>query len=168
MQWNLVVPMLVTLVLGPASGSVVYGQTQRPKPAPQLGPTSPQLEQRDQPVTMEDLRILEKAEDLLRDESVWNRQDDRQCDDDEAAGKRSLFCALQKASIDVLGRYEHRRVALQEVRFAVEDATRGRDFDHRLRDFNNLPETQLRDVKGVLRVAKDRVRARLPAKLGPA
>jgi hypothetical protein len=53
---------------------------------------------------------------------------------------------------------------LQEVRFAVEDATRGRRFDHRLRDFNNLPETRLEDVKRVLAVAKDRVRARLKTK----
>ena len=129
--------------------------------APQITPTGPQLEQRDQPVTADDLAILVRAEALLRDDSVWNRKDDRECKDDEATGKRSLFCALQKACIDVLGLYDHRRVALQEVRFAVEDATRGRDFEHRLRDFNNLPETRLEDIKKVLQVAKERVRARL-------
>jgi hypothetical protein len=58
-------------------------------------------------------------------------------------------------------------VALQEVRFAIEDATRGRTFDHRLRDYNNLPETRLEDVKQVLAVARDRVRARLKAKRVP-
>jgi hypothetical protein len=120
-----------------------------------------ELEQRDQPVTDDDLRILSKADEILKDESVWNRNDDRVCDDDESTGKRSLFCALQKACIDVLGEYDHRRVALQEVRFAVEDATRGRDFEHRLRDFNNLPETRLVDVKRVLKVATDRVKSRL-------
>ena len=72
-----------------------------------------------------------------------------------------LFCALQKASIDVLGAYDHRRVALQEVRFAVNDATRGRDFEHRLRDFNNLPTTRLADIKSVLQVATERVKARV-------
>jgi hypothetical protein len=120
-------------------------------------------EQRDQPVTADDLAILVRAEALLKDDSVWNRQDDRECKDDEATGKRSLFCALQKACIDVLGSYDHRRVALQEVRFAVEDATRGRNFEHRLRDFNNLPEIKLADVKRVLRVAHERVSARLKA-----
>jgi hypothetical protein len=129
--------------------------------APQITPTTPQLEQRDQPVTQDDLAILLRAEDLLRDESVWNRRDERECKDDEASGKRSLFCALQKACIDVLGKYDHRRVALQEVRFAVEDATRGRNFEHRLRDFNNLPQTRLEDIKKVLQVAKARVGARL-------
>ncbi len=119
------------------------------------------------PVTAEDLRILARADALLKDESVWNRQDDRECQDDEAAGKRSLFCALQKACIDVLGHYEHRRAALQEVRFAVEDATRGRNFEHRLRDFNNLPETRFDDIKRVLRVATERVTSRLKAARQP-
>ena len=131
---------------------------------PRLGPTSSELERRDQPVTAEDVRILTRAMELLNDESVWNRADDRECADDEATGKRSLFCALQKACIDVLGSYDHRRVALQEARFAVEDATRGRDFEHRLRDFNNLPTTRLADVKAVLNVALDRVKSRLKAK----
>ena len=101
---------------------------------------------------------------LLSSTAVWNRADDRECKDDEATGKRSLFCALHKACIDVLGSYDHRRVALQEVRFAVEDATRGREFEHRLRDFNNLPETRLEDIRKVLTVAKGRVSARLTAK----
>src|SRR4029453_6443665 len=97
----------------------------------------------------------------------------RVCDDDEASGKRSLFCALQKANREILGEYEHRNVALQEVRFAVQDATRDRQtemliralrqfgFPHRLMDFNNLPETRFEDVKQVLQVAAARVGARL-------
>ena len=165
---NPFVPFVLSLLLVGARAHIVEGQSQPPKPAPKLTSTSPQLEQRDLPVTAEDLRILEKAESLLSDESVWNRQDDRECQDDEATGKRSLFCALQKACIDVLGQYDHRRVALQEVRFAVEDATRGRAFEHRLRDFNNLPETGLVDIKRVLRVAKERVTSRLQAKSGAA
>ena len=149
------VVMFLLLGLGWSVGAAVQQQT------PQKTATSAELERRDQPVTDDDLRILLKAEELLKDESVWNRKDDRECTDDEATGKRSLFCALQKACIDVLGIYDHRRVALQEVRFAVEDATRGQEFEHRLRDFNNLPTTQLADVKRVLRVAMDRVKARL-------
>ena len=130
----------------------------------QLTPTNSELERRDQPVTQEDLRILVNAEALLENGSMWNRNDDRVCDDDEATERRSLFCALQKACIDVLGTYDHRRLALQEVRFAVEDATRGRDFAHRLMDFNNLPETRLADIKGVLPVATERVKSRLEGK----
>ena len=141
--------------------NVVYFASPRVQQAPQFTASSPDLERRDQPVTEADLRILLRADALLKDESVWNRNDDRECADDEATGRRSLFCALQKACIDVLGAYDHRRAALQEVRFAVEDATRGQDFEHRLRDFNNLPNTRLDDAKRILGVATDRVRARL-------
>lgn len=127
----------------------------------QFTPTSPELERRDQGVTDDDLRILLRATELLQDESMWNRNDDRICEDDETTGRRSLFCALQKACIDVLGTYDHRRVGLQEVRFAVEEATAGRTFEHRLMEFNNLAETKLADVKRVLQVATERVRSRL-------
>jgi hypothetical protein len=161
MMGHIVVTFVVVLLLGLASVEYVDTQSQPASQAPQITPSSPQLEQRDQPVTVDDLRILEKAQGLLKDDAAWNRQDDRQCADDEASGKRSLFCALQKACIDVLGRYDHRRVALQEVRFAVEDATRGREFEHRLRDFNNLPDTRLADIQRVLRVAMERVKTRL-------
>lgn len=155
---------LVSVVLFEA---LAIGQTAGSGGQPQFTPTGPELERRDRPVTPDDLRILAEAADLLKDESVWNRADDRDCKDDEATGKRSLFCALEKACIDVLGTYDHRRVALQEVRFAVEDATRGQDFDHRLRDFNNLPTTRLADVKAVLRVATERVRSRLRRSSSP-
>jgi len=50
---------------------------------------------------------------------------------------------------------------LQEVRFAVEEATRGQDLEHRLRDFNNLSTTQFADIKRVLRIATNRVKSRL-------
>src|SRR5262245_14891536 len=96
------------------------------------------VESRDQPATADDLRILRRADALLGDASVWNRHDDRVCDDDEASGKRSLFCALQKADKEILGEYQHRNVALQEVRFAIQDATRGRQTElaiHALRRF---------------------------------
>jgi len=128
-----------------------------------------QYEVRDLPVTAQDLQTLERAAALLGSESAWNRNDDRQCADDEAMDKRSLFCALQRASSDVYGSHDpykvadHRRVALQEVRFAVEEATRGRELNHRLMDFNNLPETTLADIQRVLAQATTRVQARLSA-----
>jgi hypothetical protein len=118
------------------------------------------LERRNQPVTIEDLRILEKADAFLKDESAWNRHDDRHCDDDKASGKWSLSCALDVACIDVLGQYDHTRAALQEVRFVVEEVTAGRQFEGRLMGFNNLPETRFEDIKRVLRVAKERVATR--------
>jgi len=124
-----------------------------------LTKSSDALERRDQAVTAEDLRILVRANQILSSPAVWNRHDTRECDETDKTW--SLFCALEKASLEVLKEYRHREVALQEVRFAIEDVTDGREFEHRLRDYNNLPDTQLADVKRVLTIATRRVRVRL-------
>jgi hypothetical protein len=73
----------------------------------------------------------------------------------------SLYCALYFGSIDTVGEYQHRRTALQEIRFAVEDASGGREFDHRMMDFNNLPETSFDDVKNVISTVRARLQDRL-------
>lgn len=117
------------------------------------------LESRDRPVDQLDLSILESADDKLADESVWDRADDRKCDAEDETF--SLYCSLFFGSIVTIGEYQHRRTAIQEVRFAIEDATGGREFDHRLMDFNNLPETSFDDVKAVIGIARNRVQARL-------
>jgi hypothetical protein len=137
---------------------------QVPQPAPYVPnsayiPTSPEAERRDRPVTAEDLRILERADAILSDPDKWNRQDDRICTPEDTTW--SLFCALQRASVEVLGEYDHRRAALQEVRFAIEAAAPGQDFEHRLRDYNNLSTTRFEDIKAVLHVARQRVADRL-------
>ena len=95
------------------------------------------IESRDQPATADDLRILRRADALLGNASVWNRHDDRVCDDDEASGKRSLQTEMVIRALR---------------RFSV---------PHRLMDFNNLPETRFEDVTQVLRVASERIAARL-------
>ena len=121
--------------------------------------TSPAYEQREQPVTETDVRILERAADILASEAVWDRHDTRQCAPKPT--RWSLFCALQQASIEIAGAYDHRRVALQEVRFAIEDLTNGKEYEHRLMDFNNEPERTFADVRKVLSMATERVKARL-------
>jgi hypothetical protein len=123
--------------------------------------TSPDLERRDQPVTEQDLRILKRADSLLSTAAAWNRHDTRNCT--PKATTWSLFCVMEKASEDVLGHLGYRAVALQEVRFVVEDAMRDSKapFVHRLADYNNLPSTRFEDIKNVLKIATDRVSARL-------
>lgn len=155
-----ILPMTSTVALA-AAGC----RTARvPQPAPYVSasaytPTSPEVEQRNLPVTIEDLRILDRADAILSDQAKWNRQDDRVCTPEDTTW--SLFCALQRASVEVLGGYDHRRAALQEVRFAIEAAAPGQEFEHRLRDYNNLPTTRFEDVKAVLHVARERVADRL-------
>lgn len=130
-----------------------------PEEAAVLGETQALLESRSRPVDDLDLQIIDRAKKILKDESVWDRQDDRICNDGDTTF--SLYCALFFASKDLLGEYQHRRTALQEVRFALEEATAGREYEHRLRDFNNDPETTLAAVYAVLDVARGRVAERL-------
>jgi hypothetical protein len=143
----------------PASqGHVVAAGGQRLE---QAKPSTDELERRDQPVTAEDLRILERADQILASEAQWNRRDTRECGRTDKTW--SLFCALQKACIEVLGVYEHRRVALQEVRFAVEEMVDVTKLGgHRLMGFNNLETTTFSDIKRVLETARARVADRLP------
>jgi hypothetical protein len=130
--------------------------------SPLLGQDKPANERRDQPVSKDDLLILQRADEILSDETKWNRKDDRHCNQDAKAW--SLYCALQKATTDILGKDDHRRAALQEVRFAIEDVTSRHEFKHRLMEFNNLPTTEFKDVKKVLKIAKDKVAAKLKEK----
>jgi hypothetical protein len=120
-------------------------------------------ERRNQPAAAADLQILDRADAMLTDESSWNRHDDKRCDDDDRSHKWSLYCVLEAACRDAAVSCEHTQVASQEVRFAIEEVAPGasRFEGGRLTGFNNLPGTRFEDVKRVLRLARQRVRARL-------
>lgn len=117
------------------------------------------LEGRSRIVDEKDIRIIDRARQRLSSERVWNRADNRKCRTGDI--KVSLFCALQFASRDVTGEYRHRRTALEEVRFALEDATKDRQYDHRLMEFNNDRRTTLPDVWAILSTARARLAQRL-------
>src|SRR5262249_39800884 len=71
----------------------------------------------------------------------------------------NLYCALHRASLDVTGTFQHRSAAMQEVRWVVDERTHGKDLEHRLMDYNNLPETTLTEIKRVLTEARRRLEA---------
>ena len=54
----------------------------------------PEWENKEQPISNEDLQILERAREILSDESKWNSDDDRVCNDDDR--KWSLFSSIKK------------------------------------------------------------------------
>ncbi|SVD40425.1 uncharacterized protein METZ01_LOCUS393279, partial [marine metagenome] len=85
----------------------------------------PEWENKEQPVSKEDLQILQRANEILSDESKWNSNDNRECNEDDT--KWSLFCALKKATIETLGKYDHRRVALMEVRWIIQQLMEGEE-----------------------------------------
>lgn len=106
-----------------------------------------------------DLEILDHAAAILSGPEAWDRKDDRECGADDVIF--SLFCALKRASEQTTGGYEHRRTALQEVRFAIEDLRPGVEYEHRLRDFNNEARTTFDEIRLVLSTARSRVAERL-------
>lgn len=108
-----------------------------------------------------DLKIIQRADFILQDSLVWNKNDDRECEDDIENGSYSLFCALFKASMDITGEYEHRRAGMQQVRFTLEKYEDGRVTAHRLMDWNNHPKTTFREVKIVLEEAIEEVKSQL-------
>ena len=117
----------------------------------------------ERPATADDLRILERADEILTDATKWDRADDRVCNDTDTTW--SLFCAVKQASEEVLGMYRHEdkmgQAATREVRRVIEELNPGRTFKHRLMDYNNLPSTTFEDMKKVLHLARQRVAAQL-------
>lgn len=87
-------------------------------------------------------RILEIADALLADETVWDRSSIRT--DDPVSGRYTLYSALATARHEVTGRYLHRHPALEAVRAEIEDRAPGRQWKHRLAEFN--AEASFEDV----------------------
>jgi len=109
-------------------------------------------------LTEDDVLIIQTARSLLNEEGQWAHHEETQCDLKATAW--TLFCALQKASYDVLGEFQLRRPALEEVRVVVEQLA-GQTFERRLIDFNNRSETSFEDIQKALDIALGRIKARL-------
>jgi hypothetical protein len=110
------------------------------------------------PPTANDIRIVERALDLLSSEATWNRQDTRTCA--PAPKTWSLFCALQQATTEISGGVHYRQPALQAVREEV-DRVYDRVSKHRLMEYNNSSTTSLTDVRAVLLTAETNLKQRL-------
>lgn len=99
----------------------------------------------DIPAGDEDLRILARTRQILSGPSVWNRHDDRICDDSRGRQSWSVYCALYQATLDVTGAAQLMRPIIQETRAAIVETTH-RFFQRSLLDFNNLDTTTYADV----------------------
>jgi hypothetical protein len=102
-----------------------------------------------------DREILKRADALLSSATVWNRADDRKCA--PAATSLSIYCATERATIEVTGGFHHRRPAMELVREIVDERSTGRKYDHRLMDYNNDPSTTLADVHSLFAEAERRI-----------
>jgi hypothetical protein len=103
-----------------------------------------------------DREIIQRADALFSSDAVWNRADNRKCT--ATATTWSMYCALERATREVTGGFHHRRPALELVRVIVEERTKGRDYNHRLMDYNNDSTTHLEDVHVVFAAALAKIR----------
>ncbi len=112
------------------------------------------------PVTKADVRIVQRAREILDSPAKWNRADNRVCP--ATAKTFSLYCAIEKATDEVSGDFKHRGAAMQEARFVIDDiAPNRKDYQHRLMGYNNDPTTTFADIQKVFRLLEDRIAKRL-------
>ncbi len=111
----------------------------------------------DVPPSAVDLKIVQRAHEVLGDVAAWDRNDDRNCEPSDTAW--SLYCALHRATIELTGEFHHRQPALQVVRRVVSEIGSDRISGHRLMDFNNHERTTLDEIHGVLDLAATRIEA---------
>ena len=111
-------------------------------------------------MTKADVRIVQRAREILNSQSEWNRADTRVCPAD--AKTFSLYCALEKATDEVTGKFEHRGAAMQEARLVIDEiAPNRKNYNHRLMDYNNDPTTTFTDVQKFFRLLQNRITKRL-------
>jgi hypothetical protein len=124
------------------------------------------------PVTKVDLEIAKRARTLLGSESSWDRADRPHMTDDPTtkcqpdAQHMSLYCALERATMEVSGKFEHRGAVMQEARFVIEDLEPDweKKYHHLLVDYNNDPHTTFQDIQNVLQSIEQRIAGRLKDK----
>lgn len=96
-----------------------------------------------------DRRIVQRAREILATEAHWDRADDRTCAPEDTTW--SIYCAFQRASVEVSGGFHHRRPCLQIARAILyervaEERRKGRKYPHVMADYNNDPATRFADV----------------------
>jgi hypothetical protein len=110
------------------------------------------------PPTQDDIRIINRALELIPSHGAWNKEDNRQCPQNQM--KLSLFCAMMQATTEVSGSVHYRQPAMQAVREVLNEVGVGRFKLHRLMDYNNHPDTTLEEVHALLRKAQAKLETR--------
>ncbi len=113
------------------------------------------------PATKTDLEILDLCFDYLKDSTKWQQNDDRDCDADKTDDIWSLYCAIQIASVEKAGAYNHRGKVIQITRFVIDELYPDHGYDHTLMEFNNDSSTTFEDLIKVLTIVNDRIEMEL-------
>ena len=99
------------------------------------------------PANSLDREILQHANAILASDAEWNRADNRKCP--STATTWSIYCAEERASVEVTGGFHHRRPALEVVRQIVDKRSEAKKYHHRLMEYNNDPATRIEDVRSL-------------------
>ena len=102
-----------------------------------------------------DIAILQRVVELLSNENMWEKNDDRIC---ILQGKMSLFCAIAAASVELTGQYAHWGNPVRVVRKMIMTSYPKRWHIHPIMDFNNHPETKFGDVRKILEMSLESLR----------
>jgi hypothetical protein len=109
--------------------------------------------------TLKDVEILNKADEILKDETTWDKIDDRNCKADSANSKFSLYCAIYQATIDVKGDFNHRGASLEMVRKTIREINSNKHYQHDIMDFNN--QNSFDAIKSLLRLSSENLQKKL-------
>jgi hypothetical protein len=109
------------------------------------------------PATSEDVEILTSALKRLPSIIDWDRQDDRNCGNDDP-GRLSLYCLLAAVTEERMGRYHHSQPAFEVVRSLIGERWSDRLQGHALMNFNNHAATTLDDLRSLLEASIERAR----------
>jgi hypothetical protein len=111
---------------------------------------------REIPPSALDREILKRAAATISSDAVWNRADNRKCS--PTATTWSIYCAVERAEIELAGAAHHRRPAQELVREIIEARTKTKKYEHRLMEYNNDPSTTLDDVRSLFAEAIGRIK----------
>jgi hypothetical protein len=111
-------------------------------------------------IAADDLRIAQRARQILSSQAIWNRADNRQCP--PKARVISLYCALEKATMEVTGSFDHRGTVMEDARAAIDEvAPHHPDYDHWLMGYNSDPSTTFADIQKLMRLTEGRIAKRI-------
>jgi hypothetical protein len=105
---------------------------------------------------------VRKARQILNSPAKWNRADNRECP--PAQRTYSLYCALEKATVETSHNFQHRGAVMQQARFAIDEVlAEGNHYEHRLMAYNNDSKTTFADVQKFFAIVERRIKQRLAA-----
>jgi hypothetical protein len=108
--------------------------------------------------TKADLEILDLCFDYLKDSTSWNQNDDRNCNTGNSDQLWSLYCAIETASIEIYGEYNHRGFVIQTARFLIDELYPNHGYAHTLMYYNNDSSTNFEDITKILSMIKDKAK----------